>query len=81
MEAAETYKAVVSNVFERGKYGPYAVGHHSKLGSITFSLKKPIWEEEKFPESGDVVILSSVRMKSAGWRAFGAKFCRPQPCP
>lgn len=70
-------KAVVQSVVPDGKHGAYAVATSENIdGSITFSLKPPIWNEEA-PESGEVVLLDKVRKKQAGWKANEVRYLRP----
>lgn len=74
----ETYVAVVDKVVN-GKHGQYAVAHSEQLdGSVTFSLKSPVWQESSLPEGGIKVILSDLQYKSgAGWRSGSARYVRP----
>ncbi len=71
------YNAVVQEVVSDGKHGPYAVVRHLTLGRITFSLQPPVWTEKDWPEEGNVVVLSEIRKKRAGWRASFGRFFRP----
>ncbi len=71
------YEAVVEKIIPQGDHGPYAVASCPKLGLVTFSLEPPVWEEEDWPEGGNIVILSTVRKKRAGWRAKHARFLQP----
>lgn len=72
------YTAVVSKV-ENGTHGPYALAGSEELsGSISFSLKPPVWTERTHPEPGSVVILSDITKKRAGWRANSGRFFRPE---
>ena len=75
--AKESYRAVVQKIVSEGEHGPYAIAREPKLGSITFSLKRPVWQEKEWPEPGMVVMLGQVRMKRAGWRAQRGRFLRP----
>ncbi len=72
-----TYKAIVQKTFALGKHGPYAKASSEELGTITFSLNGKVWKEDRSPEEGDVVILSDVRLKHAGWRAESGRFFKP----
>lgn len=73
----ESYNAIVQRIFLDGKHGPYVVASHEDLGDITFSLVPPVWEETDLPEHGTVVVLSTIRRKRAGWRAYSGRFFRP----
>ncbi|QQR82145.1 hypothetical protein IPJ70_02570 [Candidatus Campbellbacteria bacterium] len=73
---------IVQRVYLEGPHGPYAVAQAEEdtpelQGSVTFSLTPPVWKEKSFPESGSAVILSDVRGKRRGWRAFNARPKRP----
>ncbi len=72
------FRAIVQRVVREGPHGPYAIDRLDDASgtSVTFSLQKPVWNESCFPEEGEVVILSDVREKRAGWRAHKAKFSR-----
>ena len=76
MTSDQGYKAVVEKILD-GKHEPYAVASCNELGSITFSLNPKVWEEKDMPELGMYVMLSDVRKKRAGWRAYSARFMRP----
>jgi hypothetical protein len=73
----ESCTAVVEKTIRNGKHGPYAVASADNLGLITFSLEPPVWEESDWPEGGNIVILSEIRKKRAGWRANRGRFLRP----
>ncbi|MBM3271908.1 hypothetical protein FJY94_01320 [Candidatus Kaiserbacteria bacterium] len=77
MSKNESVQAVVHNVIRNGKHGPYAVASDEKLGSITFALDSAVWHEEDDPEPGEVVFLSKLRKKRAGWKAMEARRLRP----
>ncbi len=73
----DSIQVVIQQVV-KGRHGPYAVASSNEInGSITFSLKKPFWEENDWPEKGMVVVLSELRKKRAGWRAMKARFFKP----
>lgn len=73
------YKAKVTEVHSTGQHGPYAVAVSDDLkGSVTFSLKRPIWKAKKWPNPGDIVLLSDVRERAQGWRAMAGRFSRPE---
>lgn len=70
--------ATIQSVIPKGKHGAYAVATANEVeGSITFSLARPVWTENDQPEPGTRVILSDLRLKSAGWRALSARYVRP----
>jgi len=74
----DAIKAVVQNVIPQGRHGPFAIATSEKVeGSITFSLKENVWQEQEWPEQGMVVALSNLRKKRAGWRAMSGRFLRP----
>jgi len=73
----ETYPAIIEKVYASGPHGPYAVASSKKLGSITVSLSPIIWKERDWPECGTVVMLSDIRKKRAGWRAYIGRFLKP----
>lgn len=77
MSQAENHPAVVEKVYPNGPHGAYAVARSEQLGSVTFSLASPVWQEKDFPEPGIFVILSEIRRKRAGWRAHGGRFFTP----
>jgi hypothetical protein len=76
-ESQPTYQAIVEKVIRRGKHGPYAVASSTELGSVTFSLDPPVWNEEAYPDRGTYVVLSNIQKKRAGWRARHGRFLRP----
>lgn len=66
--------AVVQSVVA-GNHGRYAVTISDDVeGSITFSLRKDVWQEKEDPEPGIYVVLSVLRKKRSGWRAYKARF-------
>ena len=66
--------AIVQDVVN-GKHGTYVVTTSKEVeGSITFSLGKEVWREDKHPEEGDRVVLLRVYQKRGGWRALEARF-------
>lgn len=70
--------ATVQKIVPGGR-GTYVVTTSTNLnGSITFSLKKPVWGESTHPEAGSIVILEDVRKQRQGWRAYRARFVRPE---
>lgn len=71
-------KAIVQIVIASGPHGPYAVATSKTLeGSVTFSLEPTVWQEEDWPEAGNVVLLSRIRRKRAGWRAKAGRYYLP----
>lgn len=73
-------EAIVTSIVPKGDHGPYAIAKadsNPDLGSITFSLDKPVWKEKQWPEVADHVVLSDVRKRPAGLRAHVAHFQRP----
>lgn len=79
MPQSESVQAFVQSVITDGKHGPYAVTStgNKELGSITFALDGKVWVEEDFPEPGEIVFLSKLRLKRAGWKAMEARRIRP----
>lgn len=73
----DEYTAVVEKLVIQGKHGPYAVARSDELGCVTFSLSKPVWQENGTPSPGTSVMLSDLREKRAGWRAMRGRFVRP----
>jgi len=75
--AKKVIRAIVQKI-ANGHRGRYAVATSENiLGSITFSLAYPCWQEIDDPEPGTIVILSSLRKKRAGWRASRARHMQP----
>jgi hypothetical protein len=73
-----TIVAVVQKIEDNGKNPGYVVTTSEKIiGSITFSLDNDIWKENANPKAGEIVVLSQLRKKRAGWRALNARFYRP----
>lgn len=73
-----SYVAVVTNVVSEGRYGPFAVAKSKDIkGSITFSLRRPVWRVKTWPKPDTHVILSALDRKSAGWRAMRARPMKP----
>jgi len=77
MSDDQSVQAIVHEVVTDGKHGPYAVTSHDKLGSITFALTDDVWSEDDNPELGEIVCLSKLRKKQAGWRSMEARRLRP----
>jgi len=75
---AKQVKAVVQKVIKEGKHGPFAVAQAKEIdGSVTFSLEPTVWQEQEWPQVGEVVLLENLRQKRAGWRAKKARFLNP----
>jgi len=71
-------EATVQKIVPTGRHGSYAVaGTNLVKGSITFSLGGGVWQEESWPESGSIVVLSQLVKKEAGWRAMRGRFLKP----
>lgn len=65
-----------------GRHGPYVFARSAEIrGSITFSLNPQVWQESSQPTEGEIVVLSDLRRKDAGWRAHCARFMRPGDQP
>ncbi|MCX6745304.1 MAG: hypothetical protein NTX82_07340 [Candidatus Parcubacteria bacterium] len=77
MAQDESYQAIVEKVYPNGPHGAYAVTRSDELGSVTFLLDSPVWQEKDFPEPGVLVILEDIRKKRSGWRAYKARFFKP----
>jgi len=77
MPEKDMVQAVVQKIDSDGRHGPYAVATAEGLGSITFSLEGSVWNEEDVPEPGEIVLLSKLRKKRAGWRAMFGRRYRP----
>lgn len=71
----EAIKAVVQKIVSSGKHGPFFVTKSDQIdGSVTCSLEPTVWAEDEWPEEGEVVYLSRLRQKRAGWRAKAGRF-------
>lgn len=77
MPEKDVVQAVVQKVYPDGRHGPYAIATVESLGSITFSLEGSVWDEEDVPEPGEIVMLSKLRKKRAGWKAMFGRRYRP----
>jgi hypothetical protein len=77
MTQEKEYLATVIKVVKVGTHGPYAIAISNELGSITFSLEKPVWRESSWPDGGTSVMLSQIRRKRAGWRAMSGRSFGP----
>ncbi len=72
-------QAKVVRVF-RGEH-PYVIAKADGIPeSVTFSIDPDhqVWEERELPTSGVKVILSDIRKNDKGWRAYHARFLRPE---
>lgn len=59
---------------------PYALCRSPSVsGTISFSLDPDhhVWEEKELPRIGTSVVLIDVRNEERGWRAYHARFMRP----
>ena len=70
------YLAIVDQI-AKGPKGPYAISKSEVLGSVTFSLKSPVWQESDWPEPGIYVVLAQVRKSRDGWRAYRVRYMKP----
>lgn len=71
-------KALVKAIKE-GHRGPYFEAEckiEKEIMMVTVSLNRDVWQEKAWPEGGMEVIISDIRKKRAGWRAFKARFYR-----
>lgn len=77
-------KARVQKIIEIGRHGvPFCVTMPLEKaeivnGSVTFALRRPIWGEEDWPEPGISLVLGDLREKRDGWRAYKARYFRPE---
>lgn len=72
------YQARVSKIVHHGNY---AVVYSLEIpNAITFSIKisDKIWLDENLPIVGSQVILGDLRKMDGGWRAFAARYYRPE---
>jgi hypothetical protein len=70
--------AVVQKIVSTGKHGAFAVATADVLeGSIAFSLESTVWQEQSYPEAGEMVYLTNLRKKRAGWRAKKGRYYNP----
>jgi hypothetical protein len=77
MAKVDAIRGVIQKIHSDGRHGPYAIATVEGLGSVTFSLEKRVWDEEDKPEPGEIVMLSKLREKRAGWRAMQARYATP----
>lgn len=82
MSQDSVYEAVVQKVVE-GRHGAYAIAlvEKPKRLSVTFSLRRRVWPEDRRPRPGEKVVLSHLTEKRAGWRANKARFKTPSDLP
>jgi hypothetical protein len=58
---------------------PYAVAVAQGIsGTVTFSLRRDVWLEESSPMAENRVVLDDLRKNDHGWRAYKARFMRPE---
>jgi len=60
--------------------GEYAMTHVSGIGKVTFSYNPDdnVWTEGDLPIKGAKVVLSNLLSMVGGWRAFKARYFRPE---
>ena len=78
LKEGEVVATVTDVVTDRGP--PYAVTvTESVPGSVTFSLSpdEGVWIEDENPSKGYSVVLGKIRKFRGMWRAFHARFLRP----
>jgi hypothetical protein len=76
----DTFHAIVQSVHLRGPHGPYAFAmteEGAETKKVTFSLNENVWQESEMPEEGVYVVISQLRKKRKGWRAYHARFLTP----
>lgn len=58
----------------------FAMTYVPEVGRVTFSfdLDERVWAEDSSPIKGTKVVLSDLRMMDGGWRAFVARYLRPE---
>ncbi len=73
------YRAIVKAGPHEGHKGPFMEAKvRGVRGNVTFSLLPPVWQDgDVVPELGTYVVLSDLREKTGGWRAYGARIHRP----
>ena len=80
LTANPEFVVVVQDVRD-GEHGLYAiVNAPAKLrieGSITFSISKSVWNQDRSPEKGEKVIIGDITEKPAGYRANRARPKKP----
>jgi hypothetical protein len=77
INAPQTLKAVIHRVYAGGPHGDYALALPKDSGPIdklTFSLNPSVWKENNRPQEGEIVRLSQLVEKRAGWQAKEARF-------
>ncbi len=77
MPEKDVFRGVIQKVDPKGRHGPYVIASVEGLGSVTFSLERSVWGEDDKPEPGEIVSLSKLRKKRAGWRAMQARYTTP----
>ncbi len=79
MNVCDERTAVVTHVIP-GK-DPFAVAESSTLpDQVTFSLgtHRRVWKETDHPTVGAEVVLRDIRKVKGKWRAYHARFLRPE---
>lgn len=72
----KTLKGVVHRLYS-GPHGPYALAlieDSETIRKLTFSLLPTTWKEADQPREGEIVCLSQLVEKRAGWQAREARF-------
>jgi hypothetical protein len=64
-----TVTTLVQEKKGRNGHGPYFIADGGEYGSVTCSLNPSVWQDKEEPVVGEVVVLSKLYLKPAGWRA------------
>lgn len=76
---------ILQNIIQNGDHGPYGVATlrdgsiKDEKNSITFSLCKHVWNDDRLPnptDFGSHLVLEDLTKKDVGWRAGKARFYR-----
>lgn len=76
---------ILQDIIHNGDHGPYGVATlkdssiKDKKNSVTFSLCKHVWEDDRLPNQTDFgchLVLEDLTKKDVGWRANKARFYR-----
>ncbi len=79
MNACDEKTATVTHVIPGND--PFAVAKSPILpDQVTFSLgtQRRVWNESDYPTVGAEVVLSDIRKVKGKWRAYHARFLRPE---